>query len=245
MIDDELVQNGSAAEPPLTDQLADAVRLLAAEPTLQQTLDRITDLARTMIDGCHAAGVSLVRSGRIETPSATHPLVRAGDELQYSIGEGPCLDAIRDEEIVRSADLVDDLRWPRWSDRVVRDLGVRSMLAVQLYTSDAAHGALNMYSREPGAFRDDVVPLATTFGAVAAAALEAARTEEQLQSAVQTRTVIGQAQGIVMERYGVSDAQAFAVLSRVSQSSNTRLADIARDVVRTRRIPGVADAAQS
>ncbi|MGW6228261.1 ANTAR domain-containing protein, partial [Cellulosimicrobium cellulans] len=81
--------------------------------------------------------------------------------------------------------------------------------------------------------------LASTFAAVAAAAISAARTEEQLQSAVQTRTLIGQAQGIVMERYSLTPGRAFAVLSRVSQDANIKLVDIARQVVETRRIPGV------
>ncbi|GII98903.1 GAF domain-containing protein [Sediminihabitans luteus] len=220
--------------------LARSVRALADEPSLQQTLDRTVELAVAMIDGCASAGVSLVvRRGSIETPAASDGVAARGDQLQYELDEGPCLDAIRRAEVVATPDLSDDPRWARWGSRVVDELGVRSMLCVQLFTTDARHGALNLYGTEPGAFSEDVYPLATTFAAVAAAALDAARTEEQLSSAVQTRTIIGQAQGIMMERYGVSAAQAFSVLSRLSQDGNVKLAEIARRVVDERTVPGL------
>jgi len=221
------------------ERVADAARLLADEPTLQQTLDRVVELAVAMVDGCESAGISLVTRRRIESPAVSDPLVARGDELQYELDEGPCLDAIHDSAIVEAPDVEDDARWPRWAPRVASELGVRSMLCVQLYTSETAHGALNMYATRRDAFGPDAPHLAPTFAAVAAAAISAARTEEQLQSAVQTRTLIGQAQGILMERYSLSASRAFAVLSRVSQDSNVKLVDVARDVVQTRRVPGL------
>ncbi|WP_083259950.1 GAF and ANTAR domain-containing protein [Cellulosimicrobium cellulans] len=221
--------------------VADAARALAEEPTLQQTLDRVVELAMVMVPGCESAGISLVSRGRIRSVAVSSPLVARGDALQYDLGEGPCLDAIREATVVESADVESDPRWPRWAPTAARELGVRSMLGVQLYTSDDAHGALNLYSTRTGAFGDEAHHLTTTFAAVAAAAIAAARTEEQLQSAVRTRTLIGQAQGIIMERYTLSEARAFAVMSRVSQDSNVKLVDVAREIVDTRRIPGVED----
>jgi len=232
---------GSSEEPSVAGRIAEAARLLADEPTLQQTLDRVVELAVAMVDGCESAGISLVTRGRIESPAVSDPLVARGDVLQYQLGEGPCLDAIHHEALVESNDIVTDPRWPRWAPAVARELGVRSMLCVQLYTSRDAHGALNMYSTAPDAFAAEAHHLAATFAGVAAAAVAAARTEEQLQSAVQTRTLIGQAQGILMERYTLSGSRAFAVLSRVSQDANIKLVDIAREIVDTRRIPGVDD----
>ncbi|WP_265522390.1 GAF and ANTAR domain-containing protein [Oerskovia flava] len=229
------------AEQGLDGEIAAAARLLADEPSLQETLDRIAQLAVAMVDGCDSAGISMVvRGGRIETPAHSDDVAVRGDELQYALDEGPCLDAIRETEVVYTADLALDERWPRWSHAVLGELGVRSMLCIQLYTTDAKHGALNLYAQQPNAFPADIIPLATTFAAVAAAALDAARTEDQLQTAVHTRTLIGQAQGIIMERYRVSPAQAFAVLSRVSQDSNVRLQEVARQIVTTRRVPGAA-----
>ncbi|MFC8922432.1 GAF and ANTAR domain-containing protein [Cellulosimicrobium sp. NPDC057127] len=219
--------------------VADAARALAEEPTLQQTLDRVVELAMTMVPGCEAAGISLVSRGRIRSVSVSEPFVARGDALQYELGEGPCLDAIRLATVVESPDVAADVRWPRWAPTAVRELGVGSMLGVQLYTSADAHGALNLYARATGAFSEESVHLATTFAAVAAAAISAARTEEQLQSAVRTRTLIGQAQGMIMERYALSEARAFAVMSRVSQDSNVKLVDVAREIVSTRRMPGV------
>jgi GAF domain-containing protein len=241
---DELVQTIRGIEgETIAARVADAARTLAAEPTLQQTLDRVVELAVEMVEGAHSAGVSLVTRGHVESPAVSDPLVAKGDALQYDLGEGPCLEAIRDAAIVLSPDVAADPRWPRWAPAAERELGVRSMLAVQLYTSDNAHGALNLYATTRNAFDEEAQHLATTFAAVAAAAISAARTEEQLQSAVQTRTLIGQAQGIIMERYRLSDARAFAVMSRVSQDSNIKLVDVAREIVRTRRIPGVEEPA--
>ena len=223
----------------VTGRVADAARALADEPTLQQTLDRVVELAVSMVDGCESAGISLISRGRIDSPAVSDPLVARGDELQYELGEGPCLDAIREAPLVESGDIEADVRWPRWAPQVADELGVRSMLCVQLYTSETAHGALNMYATTRDAFGPDDHHLAATFAAVAAAAISAARTEEQLQSAVQTRTLIGQAQGILMERFSLSSSRAFAVLSRVSQDSNVKLVDVARQIVETRRVPGI------
>ncbi|QDW63383.1 GAF and ANTAR domain-containing protein [Oerskovia sp. KBS0722] len=231
---------GTGATPAtaIESSIASAARTLAEEPSLQETLDRTVELAVAMVEGCDAAGISLVtRKGRIETPAASHDLARRGDELQYALNEGPCLDAIRETDLVRTNDLAAEPRWQQWADQVHEELGVRSMLCVQLFTSETSHGALNLYSRSTGAFPATALSIVSTFAAVAAAALTAARTEEQLTSAVQTRTVIGQAQGILMERYQLSPQRAFSVLSRVSQDSNVKLYDLAREVVETRKFP--------
>lgn len=228
----------------LDQRLAEAARVLAAEPSVQETLDSAVSLAVSMVPGCTAAGVTLVdRRGGITTAAATDELVREGDRIQYELGEGPCLDAVREQEIVRSEDIAVDPRWPRWSAAVVERLGVRSMLCVQLYTTKGTHGALNLYALDARAFGGYAESLAATFGSVASAALSSAQTEEQLQAAVQSRTLIGQAQGMIMERYGLSDQSAFAVLSRISQDTNERLVEVARTIVTTRRLPGAVDPA--
>lgn len=234
-IDDQTV----SVDATLVDRVADAARLLAEEPTLQETLDSIVALAVSMVPGCTAAGISLIERREITTPASTDAAVRVGDAMQYELDEGPCLDAIRTQELVRSDEIVSDERWPRWAPAVAERLGVASMLCVQLYTSETKHGALNLYAVEPHAFSPADEALAGTFAAVAAAAMQAAQTEEQLSSAVASRTLIGQAQGIVMERYGLSPENAFSVLSRISQDSNTKLAAVAQEIVSTRQIPGV------
>ena len=211
----EPTPGGSGA--PLTE--VPVVDLMAEEATVAGL---VADAARALAD----------------EPTLQQTLDR-GDALQYELDEGPCLDAIREHALVESGDVAADPRWPRWAPRAAGELGVGSMLCVQLYTSENAHGALNMYSGSRDAFGPDSHHLASTFAAVAAAAISAARTEEQLQSAVQTRTLIGQAQGIIMERYSLKPGRAFAVMSRVSQDANIKLVDVAREIVETRRIPGV------
>ena len=114
----------------LNEQLADAARTLQAETSAQRTLERCVALATELIDGCDYAGISFVRrKGPIETPAATDPLVLRGDKLQYSLQEGPCLDAIWDYETVHSPNLATEQRWPRWAPQVVDELAVASMLS--------------------------------------------------------------------------------------------------------------------
>lgn len=138
------------------EQLAAAARALEAGTSTQRTLERCVSLATELIDGCDYAGISFVRrKAPIETrPQLTLWMLR-GDELQYSLQEGPCLDAIWDEETVHSPNLATEQRWPRWAPQVMDELGVASMLSFQLYTSQDTLGALNMYSKRVDAFDDD------------------------------------------------------------------------------------------
>jgi transcriptional regulator with GAF, ATPase, and Fis domain len=224
----------------IVDRVAAAARSLAEQPGLEQTLEHTVQQAVALVEGCEAAGVSLMK-GRtsVTTAAQSDPLVERGDLMQYELDEGPCLDAIREAELVWSDDLAQDPRWPRWAPWAVKELGVRSMLCVQLYTSATTHGALNLYSTEAHAFPRSAHPVAAMFGTVAVVALQGARTSDELHSALHTRNLIGQAQGIMMERYGVTAAQAFSVLSRVSQDSNVKLVEIARQVTENREVPGL------
>jgi transcriptional regulator with GAF, ATPase, and Fis domain len=136
----------------LTSELASAARNLGSE-NVEHTLDKAVHLAVELIDGCDAAGVSVVHRRRaIDSPAYTDELVRRGDELQYELNEGPCLDAIAQQRTVASHDLSRESRWPSWGPRVVEELGVRSMLCIQLFTAEETVGALNMYSRSVDAF---------------------------------------------------------------------------------------------
>ncbi len=222
----------------MAERLADAARVLIDEPTAQQTFDRIVALTVEMIPGCSAAGISQVTRKGIRTAAAADDAVRAGDKMQYDMDEGPCIDAIHDHELVVSGDVKDDPRWPRWGPAVASTLGVRSMMSFQLYTSETKHGALNLYSDTLGAFSAADEPMLAMFAGVAAAAITSAETQDQLTSAIATRMVIGQAQGIIMERFKISPANAFAVMSRLSQDTNTKLVVVAQDIVATGQVPG-------
>jgi len=222
----------------LNAQLAAAARSFEAETDKKDLLARGVAIATEIFAGCDYAGVSIVHSkGAIDTPAATNEAVRQLDELQFSLKEGPCFDAIWTGDTVHSPDLADDRRWKTWGPRAVADMGVASMLSYRLFTSDETVGALNLYSRSRDAFDSDDINNGFYLAAHLAVAIAGAETTEQLNAAIVNRTAIGQAEGILMERFSLQPAQAFAVLTRISQHSNVRLHLVASELVRTRKLP--------
>lgn len=229
-----LAPTGPAQE--LAAQFAAVARALAAEPTVDRTLARLVNVAVEIIPGCHHAGVTVVRRGRPETPAATDEVPAAVDAIQYETGEGPCLSAITEHAVFRSGDLAADDRWPAFARPALERTGVRSVLAFRLFTERDTLGALNLYSRERHAFGDDVVPVGTILAAHAALAYTLAREREQisgLEQALGSNRAIAMAIGILMATHRIGEREAFDLLRVVSQRSNTRLRDLADEVVRT------------
>lgn len=222
-------------------RLAAIARELANEPDMQATLQRIVEAAAHNLDGEVWASVSLVKQHHeVQTPAVTDDRAGRADRLQYDLQQGPCLDAIWEHETFQIDDMTTDERYPRWTRAVAEETGIRSSLSLQLFTDKEQHslGALNLYSPEPNAFDEETRGEGLAFAAQAAVALHSAQTEENLRSAMATRTLIGQAQGIVMERLKITPDQAFGVLSRMSQESNVKLREVARRLVETGEIPG-------
>jgi GAF domain-containing protein len=155
------------------------------------------------------------------------------DHMQVVSGQGPCVEAAVDDLIVRTDDFETETRWPDYSKQVL-GLGVRSALSFKLYTAQRTAGALNIFSTEPHAFDAESEAIGSVLAAHAAAAIVASRQEEQLQSALSSRDLIGQAKGIIMERYDVDAVRAFEMLRELSQSGNVKLVDIAKQVIDTR-----------
>jgi ANTAR domain/GAF domain len=224
---------------PSDERFASIVRSLQAEKGIRHTLQRSVDLAVEMVPGCDDACVSLVhRSGRIDTPVATSDAARRSDELQYELQEGPCLDAIWHHETVRSDDLSTEARWPTWGPVAAGELGFRSMLCFQLFTGSDSLGALNLYARGPRAFDATGTDVGWALAAHVAVALAGEQELAHMQHAVANRTVIGQAQGVLMERFGLDAAQAFDILRTVATSNDISLDRVATQLVRTRSLPG-------
>ena len=224
----------------LHDQLAEAARELEAEPDTQQTLERSVAIALDLVPHADHVGISVVhRKGRIETPAASTDTVLQADELQYQLDEGPSLDAIWTQDIVTASDLSHDPRWPRWAPEVSSRFGFTSMLCVQLFTSTTVVGGINLYSTRTEAFDRDDLDIANYLAAHVAVAVAESRTEDQLRLAAVNRTAIGQAQGILMERFSIDAHRAFDLLRRVSQHRNTKLIEVATTIVSTRRVPKV------
>ena len=223
----------------LNNELAVAARSLQEQSGTQRTLDRSVMLASEIVSGCDHAGLSIVhRDGSINTPAASDDLVRQADRLQYALNEGPGLDAIWAQDTVLSANLVQDARWPRWAPEVASKLGVRSLLCFQLYTTTDTLGALILYSDRVDGFDHDATVAGTFLAAHVAVALAESQNADNLISRALGQALIGQAQGILMERFALGADEAFAVLRRVSQQSNTKLHRIANELIATRQTPG-------
>lgn len=215
-------------------RMAELARSTAAPSTLKQILDGVTAATVELIPGADLAGVLLVKKGgEFESLAETDSLVAKLDRLQHDFGEGPCAQAALQHTIVRSDDLRSESRWPQYAPAAV-ELGVLSGLSFKLYTADRTAGALNVFSRRADAWDTDAETTGAILAAHAATAILAQRQEEQLQSALLTRDRIGQAKGIIMQSYDVDDVQAFDMLRRISQESQTKLADIAQRVIDTR-----------
>ncbi|MGW2618688.1 GAF and ANTAR domain-containing protein [Streptomyces sp. NPDC001500] len=212
-------------------QMASMARDLLAQESVNATLERITASATELVDGCDAAGILVLHDTEVETLAPTHPLVTDSDLLQRQLGEGPCFDIAHrsgGERVFRIADLTgEQQRWPAFAPQA-HALGVGSMMGFLLFTDDEELGALNLYSREPGAFTEAGEPAGWMLASHAAVAFSSARTHAQMEQAVATRHVIGEAMGILMGSRRLSEEQAFDVLRRYSQESNVKLREVAR-----------------
>jgi GAF domain-containing protein len=221
-------------EPDARD-FAEMAAQLGAEPTVEETLARVLEYAMGAV-GCDYAGLLMVRSRRVESAAVTDPIVERADQLQMQHQEGPCLESIWQHEWFLIDDTATDPRWPKWGPAVC-ELGIRSALSTRLAERGRAFGALNLFARETGRFDADDASVGQIFGRHASVALANARQEANLAQAIDARHLIGQAQGILMERFALDADQAFAVLRRYSQNHNIKLRDVARRVVDTRRLP--------
>jgi GAF domain-containing protein len=217
----------------IADALATAARTIDATRTLEETLSAIAHAARSSIPGVEHAGISTVeKRGAIVTRATTGWLVNQLDDLQYSLDEGPCVQALRESVVVSAPHIGADPRWPRYVAEAVRTTGLRSQLAVRLFLDrQGTLGGLNLYSTENDEISPEAEAVAELFATHAAIALGKARELDTLSSALQTRKTIGQAIGIVMERYSMSEERAFAFLIRASSHGNVKLRDIAQELV--------------
>ncbi len=224
--------SGTSPRDDVGQALAAAARALAEGQTLDETLQRIVEVAQESVPGFDHVGISTVDSkGRVQTRATTSTLVRTLDEVQYSLGEGPCIDSLRGADSVVAPALAQDRRWPRYVPAAVEE-GVRSQLAIKLYLDEEGTlGGLNFYSTTSEEVDPLAEPIADLFATHAALALGNAREKETLNEALQTRQVIGQATGIVMERYKISAERAFDFLVRASSVGNLKLRDVAQELV--------------
>lgn len=206
------------------------------EGTVEETVERILSFALSSLQ-CAYAGVSLRERKGIRTLATTDPIVDGLDGLQAELGQGPDIDLVSARTGVLVTDTHTDSRWPKWSQRA-SELGIRSMLGARLYTARETVGTLNLYDPMPDKFTVDDQAVAQIFARHAATAISQARVTANLWNAIDARKRVGQAQGILMERYDLNEDQAFQVLLRYSQSNNMKLRDVAEKLIATRSLPG-------
>ena len=217
------------------EELAQLAIALHDEPSVIETVDMVLEYALRALDCDYAGVIFLHGRSRVETAAATDPLVEKLDQVQIECGEGPDLDVLLGPLGVLVTDTQTETRWPNWARRV-SSYGIRSLISIRMYTSATTVGTLNFYDREPHCFDHRDQEIAHLLARHAAVALASARTTENLWMAVDARKLIGQAQGILMERYSLNVDQAFAVLMRYSQHKNVKLKDVAQHLVDGREL---------
>jgi transcriptional regulator with GAF, ATPase, and Fis domain len=215
-------------------RMAELARALRSQRTTLLTLQHIVTATSEMVKNCDDVAITIARAdGTVETRASLGAgLAEQADQLQAQTGEGPCVDHAWSAPMVLASNMPEDGDWPRWGVAVSDQLGLRSVLCVQLYTHENHElGALQLLSTKPHAFSDDATDEVLGIAGHAAVALGSMDKHESLQFGLVRRTMIGQATGILMERYDLDQHQAFEVLRRTSQESSRKVYELAIELV--------------
>jgi GAF domain-containing protein len=229
--DPEYVSDWALAMAELARELQSTVE------DLDGTLAGITIGAVGIIPGVDFACVTVVtKEGEVSTLAATDPAAGKVNAVQQQAQQGPCLTALWQDPTVRAVDLSTETRWPVYT-AAARELGIGGVMSVRLYVQDHVLGALSLYARSTEVLGDESMEIASMFAAHAAIAFAAAEEHAQLLAAIDSRDTIGQAKGILMERYKLTDRQAFSLLVKISQNTNIPLRQVVRQLTETGEIP--------
>ena len=227
----------SVEEHDLQEGLAGLSRLAANRLGLEDLLTRVATFAVKAIPGADGAGLTLLEAGRANTVVATATFVSEIDDIQYGLGQGPCITAAREGQTVMSGSLGSDPRWRTFGGRVAR-LGVHSVLSLPLIAPDAVVGAMNVYAHDKHVFDERAAELGEIFAAPAAVAVQNAqvlaqtqRLAVQLRSALEIRGVVDRAVGILMSRSGATEDEALARLRTLSQNEHQKLVMVAGQII--------------
>jgi hypothetical protein len=214
------------------EQLIDTARRLSLSLTpgdLDHTLGQITAAAVEVLPGVTYASITMLRAdGSLDTVAPTEPLIVVLDAAQYRLRQGPCYEAATDTLHVASANLAADARFPDYG-AIAAAAGIKAQAGIRLFDTSKVRGALNLYSPNVGAF-DDLDILSKLFAHQAGGVISYANEIQTLRESIETRATIGQAIGILMERYKLDDQRAFAFLARLSQQRNIKLRKLAEEV---------------
>ncbi|WP_286930066.1 MULTISPECIES: GAF and ANTAR domain-containing protein [Aeromicrobium] len=218
--------------PDLTAKLSTLSRADSAESTIVSVLCQL----QAAVGAEHGGALLLGPGTAIETAAGSDEIVERADAIQADLGEGPDLTLLDGAQSLMVSDTRSESRWPRWAEAVAA-LGLRSLISVKLSTRDRVLGSVNLYSRRPDAFADDDREVAEDLARRAAVTVSASLTARDLPAAMDSHVLMGQAQGIVMERFDLTDDEAFTVLLRHSERTDTKLRSVAQQVVDGYSIP--------
>jgi GAF domain-containing protein len=217
------------------EELVETARRLSLSLTpgdLDHTLGQITAAAVEVLPGVTFASFTILHGdGSLETAAPTDSLIDVLDAAQYRLRQGPCYEAATDSLHVSSADIGADERFPDYG-AIAAAAGIKAQAGIRLFDSSKGRGALNLYSPQIGTF-ESLEMLSKLFAHQAATVISYANEIQTLREAVDTRATIGQAIGILMERYKLDDKRAFAFLARLSQQRNIKLRKLAEEVNKT------------
>lgn len=241
MSDHDAAGHGADDSTTRDDDLQEALvglsRLSMGSHDLSSTLVSVAEFAVRAIPRADGAGVTLLHDERAHTIVASAPFVSEVDDIQYGLGEGPCIAAAATGETMRSGSLGGESRWPRFGPRVGR-LGVHSVLSLPLKIDDAVIGAMNVYSRSKEAFDDEAARLGEIYAVPAAVAVQNANAlaaavlmARNLEKALHSRSDIDHAIGIIISRTGCGRDEAFQRLRVISQKEARKVRDVAADLV--------------
>lgn len=239
--DGRVVDDASEPVEDLAGRMGELARILQGERDETAILERMARAAVDMIPGAEEASITVVMGRRkVEAKAPSGEMARQIDALQDKVRQGPCLDAVFDQKTVSVPDMATESRWPRFSSGAL-ELGAASMLAFQLFVEGDNLGALNLYSRKAHAFDEESEHIGLLVAAHAAVVFAGTQKADQLRDAAASRDLIGQAKGILMERYKVTAEHAFLMLAQASSSTNIKLFSVAEHLADTGNLPTAED----
>lgn len=237
----EAAASTGSEHPEFAHRLRRITAVPADDDVVDGALRLVVALARATVGGADGVSVSLHRHGRLATVAASDQTILDMDADQYATGEGPCVDASNEGRWFHVESLDEETRWPAFVPRA-KELGINAILSSPLLAEERPVGALNIYSRTPGAFAPKDQELASVFATEASIILADAGVDvsddqlsQRLQEALRTRQIISQAQGVIMARKGLTEEGAYAVLRHFSQRSSTPLSERAQQIVASTR----------
>jgi transcriptional regulator with GAF, ATPase, and Fis domain len=231
---------GSAADPERLDHeshdcavlstIAELVSAFVRGAGIEETLTKLTSASVALVPGAEFAKISLIGNGHLRSITATSELIALLDGAQQAAGQGPCLDAVHTQKTIYCSDLRTDVRWPQFA-RAATTAGVHRVLSCPLDMPGVNGATLTLFGSQPGAFGRGSAAIAAMLADHAAIALFTAERERRFRTALATRDIIGQAKGMLMERFDVDSARAFAMLKTISQQTSTPVRQLATSLI--------------